>query len=83
MTRAGSFARCIKVGAVWKRALIGPIGMVKGALGSDAGALMIDVRSGAPPMCRSRTFRRALTTSRDAAKKWSNDVVSQMKQKRY
>lgn len=81
--REGSFARCIKAGAVWKRALIRPMSMVKGALGSDAGALMVDVRSGAPPMCRSRTFRRALIASRDAAGKWSNDVVSQMKQKRY
>ena len=81
--REGSFARCIKAGAVWKRALIRPISMVKGALGPDAGALMIEVRSGAPPMCRSRTFRRVLTMSRDAAKKWSNDVSSQIQQKRY
>ena len=81
--REGSFARCIKAGAVWKRALIRLISMVKGALGPDAGALMIDVRSGAPPMCRSRTSRRVLTTSRDAAKKWSNDIVSQIQQKRY
>lgn len=73
-------------GAVWKRALIRPISMVKGALGFDAGALMIDVRSGVPPMCRSRTFRRALTTPHDAEKKmvkrccFTNEAKTLLKQ---